>query len=215
MPSLKPYGPPASIVTANGHAIQQCVHGYLGVYGSDGLEILHFLKSGVADPSGFAHIRGNGVGLFIDPTSPIGDVWITNDYSATELRIQNGVDRMQNTTLDNSGAMSFPSAIGHDDRGVTTADATQVTIVASSSGTVEIDLFAWITAYTSGSATYSVNYVVNGQPKSLSGTVAALNANVSNHAMVAPDGSSLIQTQVTGTFTATVLVKALVKKVLL
>lgn len=105
---------------------------------------------------------------------------------------------------------------GLDNRtGLTSPDASPITILTTPASSnllyrVVIDVFA--TAYTSGTATYTLTWTENGVAKTLVVTAAALNTLGTATNLINPDSSTAVTVQLTGTFTATLKVAAVAER---
>jgi len=110
----------------------------------------------------------------------------------------------------------FPSLYGRDNRsGLTAADGAATTLYAVPAGAGQLfritaDIFA--TAFTSGTATYTITWTQNGGARTLVVTATALNTLGTATDLINPDASTNVTAQLTGTFTATVTVAGLVEQ---
>ena len=103
---------------------------------------------------------------------------------------------------------------GKDQRSaVTGADVSPITVATMSTGpkAVRLTLHLNLTAYASGTVTYTVTWTENGHSKSLSVAASALNSPQTTTGMPWPDDSTTVTVQVTGTFAATAAVETTVE----
>lgn len=109
-----------------------------------------------------------------------------------------------------------PAIFGIDNRtGRTAADGSAITLysVPSTTGLFQVIIDIFATAYTSGTATYTITWTENSGTRTLAVTATVLNTLGTAQALIRPDASTNITVQLTGTFTATVNVGAVVKQV--
>ena len=109
------------------------------------------------------------------------------------------------------------SLLGLDNRsGITSADGSPITLYAVPAGAGQLfritaDIFA--TAFTSGTATYTITWTENAVTRTLVVTATALNTLGTGSDLINPDASTNITAQLTGVFTATVKVAAIVEQI--
>ncbi len=100
-------------------------------------------------------------------------------------------------------------------RSVTAPDSSPINMVTFPSGGpyyVRIGISAIMTAYTSGTLTYTATYtLVGGHQNTVSGTLNSVNGQITDSVEVLIEGGSTITIQVTGTFVATAYVGAIVE----
>ena len=105
---------------------------------------------------------------------------------------------------------------GLDNRtGLTAADVSPITLYTATAANqlYRVSLNIMATAYTSGTATYTLTYTTNGVAKTLAITATALNTPAYQAGvLIRPDNGSAITVQLTGTFSATVEVAAAVEE---
>lgn len=172
--------------------------------------------------------------IFDDCELPVtySNITITNhflSYGATNIEIRGWLQS------DTGGSVIDPSSLRVtgaafriiwdrpfiDNRsGLTSADGTPITVMTtcSSSATyhlsllrVAIDIYA--TAFTSGTATYTLKWTENSQSKTLAVTATVINTLGTATDLINPDASTAITVQLTGTFSATVKVAAVVEEI--
>src|SRR5205807_4817662 len=107
--------------------------------------------------------------------------------------------------------------VGLDNRsGVTVVDGSPIVLFAVTAATnglfrITADIFA--TAFTSGTATYTITWTENAVTRTLVVTATALNTLGTGTDLVNPDASTNITAQLTGVFTATVKVAGVVEQI--
>lgn len=100
--------------------------------------------------------------------------------------------------------------------GLSSADSSATTIFTTQnySGQLwRITADIWATAFTSGTATYTVTYTENSVAKTLVVTATALNTLGTGTDLINPDGGSIIKVQLTGSFSATVNVATVAEQI--
>lgn len=103
---------------------------------------------------------------------------------------------------------------GKDQRsGVTTADgsATTISTMATGAKAVRFSLHLYLTAYTSGTATYTLSWTENSIAKSINVAASASNTPKTTTALAWPDDSTNVTIQLTGPFVATATIEAVVE----
>lgn len=104
---------------------------------------------------------------------------------------------------------------GLDNRtGVTAADATPITLYTTTAAGQLYELFLrlFLTAYTSGTATYTLTWTEGGVAMTASVSASAIHSLQSALPPIQPDSGTAITVQVTGTFVATANVASAVKE---
>ncbi len=111
-----------------------------------------------------------------------------------------------------------PTIMGSADNrsGLTAADGAATTLFTVQAITgllfrVTVDIFA--TAFTSGTATYTLTWTENGVSKTLVVTATALNVLATATNLINPDSGTAITVQLTGVFSATVKVAGVVEQI--
>lgn len=104
--------------------------------------------------------------------------------------------------------LGAPAIYGADNRrNLTNADGSPVTMYTVPAGHQHVYIIAVhviATAFTSGTATYTLTWTENGVAKTLAVSVSAGNNPQSSLGWVRADASTAITVQLTGTFTATI-----------
>lgn len=140
--------------------------------------------------------------------------------AAGTFTISNGITMTTTLTLYNNTATAWygiPVIHGAPDSrtGLTAADGAANTILAGTVAgalyRITADIFA--TAYTSGTATYTVTWTENAGTRTMVVSAAALNTLGTATDLIRPDTGTNITAQLTGTFTATVDVAAFAERV--
>src|SRR4029077_3846212 len=109
-----------------------------------------------------------------------------------------------------------PIFVGFNNRhGLTTDDGSPVLLYISTTSTTELHWVAihlFVTAYTSGTVTYTLAWTENGVSKTRAITGAALNAFSEDEVLICPDASTNVTIQRTGGATATVTAAAIIQR---
>ncbi|MHB1950102.1 MAG: hypothetical protein ACYCQK_01355 [Acidiferrobacteraceae bacterium] len=114
-----------------------------------------------------------------------------------------------------TAGLGLPAIYGLDNRtGLTAADGAATTLYTSTAANqlyrVTLQIFA--TAAVTGTAAYSVTWTENAVSQTLSVTATAINTPGTTTALIRPDNATAIKAQLTGTFTGTFTVAALVEE---
>lgn len=138
--------------------------------------------------------------------TPIGDS-LYNIGSATKrpLNLYLGGEILHYNAVATAG-LGIPAIYGLDNRtGLTSADGASITLYTATAANqiyrVSADIFA--TAFTSGTATYTIAWTENSSSQSMAVTSTVLNTLGTASNMIRPDNGTAITAQLTGTFVGT------------
>lgn len=107
----------------------------------------------------------------------------------------------------------FPVARGNDNRtGLTSADGAATTLYAATTGLYRVTADIFATAAVTGTATYTVAWTENSGTRTIAVTSTAVNINGTVSALIRPDSGTNITAQLTGVFTGTFSVAAIVEQ---
>ena len=140
---------------------------------------------------------GNGRGYF------------NQDNSGTGLYTQSKFNIYNNNNLSMYG---FPGISGSPDlrTGVTAADASAITIFSGTTSGVRYEVKARILATSGSSATYTISWTEGGVAQTVPLTITAVDTEVHDNFVIAPDTGTNITAQITSLTTSTVNVDAIV-----
>ena len=162
----------------------------------------------MSDKYGTPRINGH-TGMFINLSSGGAGAIQTDFYSGFNIA-QNG---FLSQFLGIQHALNgFPFTTGTPDLriGVTAADASPITIFSSTVSGTRYEVKARILATAGTSATYKIVWTEGGVAQSVSLTITAVDTEVHDNFVIAPDAGTNITTQITSLTSSTVNVDAIV-----
>ena len=112
----------------------------------------------------------------------------------------------------NTAMLGFPTMSGTPDLriGVTAADASPITIFSSTSSGTRYEVKARILATAGSSAIYTISWTEGGVTQSVALTITAVDTEVHDNFVIAPDANTNITAQITSLTSSTVNVDAIV-----
>ena len=167
-------------------------------------------------------INSSSIGLtYITPTS--GAVlnlgvskagYLQNDFIQDVNICSNNAEDAKVITYKNlsTSMNALPLLSGTPDlrTGVTAADASPITIYSSSSSGTRYEVKARILATSGSSATYTISWTEGGVAQTVALTITAVDTEVHDNFVVAPDSGTNITAQITALTSSTVNVDAIV-----
>ena len=153
----------------------------------------------------------NAGNLVLDANTHIssGSLFFNQDISNSTLESSNkfqGYNQIV-TTLN-----AFSVIAGSPDlrTGVTTADASAITIFSSTKSGTRYEVKARILATSGSSATYTISWTEGGVAQTVALTITAVDTEVHDNFVIAPDANTNITAQITALTSSTVNVDAIV-----
>ena len=144
--------------------------------------------------------------VFASPSSnPASELFISygGGWRFTNLNNINGYDTVMNAVPAISGSPDLRI-------GVTAADASPITILSSTSSGVRYEVKARILATSGSSATYTISWTEGGVAQTVALTITAVDTEVHDNFVIAPDSGTNITAQITSLTSSTVNVDAIV-----
>ena len=162
----------------------------------------------MSDPTGNPRLNPKHSMIFNIGTNTEGYLQYDFNQSANIFHAGNiGVFRNINTALN-----AFPTLSGSPDLriGVTATDASPITIFSSTASGTRYEVKARILATAGSSATYKIVWTEGGVAQSVSLTITAVDTEVHDNFVIAPDAGTNITAQITSLTSSTVNVDAIV-----
>ena len=145
-------------------------------------------------------IGGQGGGSYVE-----GGGWIINGFAGTSspFILYNNINAKMNAFGVISGSPDLRT-------GITAADASPITIFSSTASGVRYEVKARILATSGSSATYTISWTEGGVAQTVALTVTAVDTEVHDNFVIAPDANTNITAQITALTSSTVNVDAIV-----
>ena len=151
----------------------------------------------------------NGISSVLNPSNQL---FI---YGNNTLYLGNGAISFNNNAWGNYGGRAMfgiAGITGNPDlrTGITAADASAITIFSSTVSGIRYEVKARILATSGSSATYTISWTEGGVAQKVALTVTAVDTEVHDNFVIAPDANTNITAQITALTTSTVNVDAIV-----
>ena len=156
----------------------------------------------------FLEQNANNIGLNMDPTSGTAK----NLFKWTGFEYGNNIVSIASLKGINSSLNGFVWMSGSPDlrTGVTAADASPITIFSSTASGTRYEVKARILATSGSSATYTISWTEGGAAQTVALTITAVDTEVHDNFVIAPDAGTNITAQITALTSSTVNVDAIV-----
>ena len=209
----------------NRHFVRVGSDGNVGIFDPEGHENLEILRQPAShlnrvilqtpiDPDLYAlemlEQNATNVGINTDPTIGLGGdqgsfVWRNFGYVGNLLTIES-------YKLMSPAMNGFSWIAGSPDLriGVTAADASPITIYSSTASGTRYEVKARILATAGTSATYTISWTEGGVAQTVALTITAVDTEVHDNFVIAPDANTNITAQITALTSSTVNVDAIV-----
>lgn len=135
--------------------------------------------------------------------------------SVGDLYLIGGAFKIKYYANVGTAGYGVPAIYGQDFRqGRTSADGATTTLYTAANGTsaFRVDARIFATAYTSGTATYTITWTEHSTTQTIAVSATVINTPAFANTIIVPDNGTNITCQLTGTFTATVTVVANVEE---
>ena len=154
--------------------------------------------------------RINPANLMILNFGTTSEGYLQQDFNQPVTLFGNG--RIDAFMKVNTALYGFPSMVGTPDLriGVTAADASPITIFSSTQSGTRYEVKARILATAGTSATYKIVWTEGGVAQPVSLTITAVDTEVHDNFVIAPDAGTDVTAQITSLTSSTVNVDAIV-----
>ena len=154
----------------------------------------------------------------INPNSGIVlNLSTSKNYGALQFDFNNAINFFNNGSLGSykniyTAMNALPTIAGSPDlrTGVTAADASPITIFSSTSSGTRYEVKARILATAGTSATYTISWTEGGVAQKVALTITAVDTEVHDNFVIAPDAGTNVTAQITALTSSTVNVDAIV-----
>ena len=209
----------------NRHFVRVGSDGNVGIFDTSGNENLEVVRQPAAhlnrvilqtpiDPNLYAlelyEQNATNIGIGNDPTVGQGDnqglfTWQNFEYGSNLISINS----YKNIPPSMNG-FSWMSGTPDLRIGVTAADASPITIFSSTASGTRYEVKARILATAGTSATYTISWTEGGVAQTVALTITAVDTEVHDNFVIAPDAGTNITAQITALTSSTVNVDAIV-----